>query len=95
MTIASHWWLIQPATNSLNIDYVNGERIDPFPKNNGYMTPYFLWGNGTNVASIRVDWLEYIDYEIDKGIYPYKDTSYLVMDAGRWTYPENSTPLMA
>jgi len=95
MTIESHWWLIQPATNSLNIDKVNGERIDQFPKNNGYMTPYFLWGNGTHIASIRVDWLEYIDYEIDKPLYPYLDTSYLVMDAGRWTYPENFTPLTA
>lgn len=84
MTIKSHPWLIQPATNSINI--VGGERIDPFPKMNfDRMTPYFLWGLGTNQGTLRADWFE----PVAMTSYPYKPFR-VTGDVNRW-YPDWST----
>lgn len=73
MTLESHWWLIGAATSSINI--VGGEQVNPWPKMNGSrMTPYFLWGLGTNVGSIRADWLEPLPADLVKPAYPYLKT---------------------
>lgn len=83
MTIASHWWLIQSATNSLNI--TGGERIDPFPKMVGdRMTPYFLWGLGTNVGYLPSGWFEPLPDDLAKPAYPYWKSTSQVADIDRF-----------
>jgi len=82
MTLESHWWLIGAATSSINI--IGGEQVNPWPKMNGSrMTPYFLWGLGTNVGSIRADWLEPLPADLVKAAYPYWKT-WGVADVGRF-----------
>lgn len=82
MTIESHWWLIGAATNSVNTDTVNAEKVDPFPlMAGGRMTPYFLWGLGTTVGTIRADWLEPLPADLVKPAYPYWKT-WAVADVG-------------
>lgn len=69
MTLDSHWWLIQAATNSLNVP--GGEIIDPFPKMAGNrMTPYFLWGLATDTGYLPAAWFESIA-GLTKRAYPY------------------------
>lgn len=66
------FWLVQPATNSVNVDTVNKEKIDPFPKMAGNrMTPHFLWGMGTKIGTIRADWIKPLTYKVTKPAYPY------------------------
>lgn len=71
ITWATHWWLIMPATNSLNLDG-GKERIDPFPKMAGDRdTPWPLMGYGTSRGTIQRDWLKILPKGIKKPAYPY------------------------
>ena len=70
MTLDSHWWLIQAATNSLNVP--GGEIIDPFPKMAGNrMTPYFLWGLGVDTGYLPAAWFQPLPDDLVKRAYPY------------------------
>lgn len=87
MTLDSHWWLIQAATNSLNV--AGGEIIDPFPKMAGNrMTPYFIWGLGTDTGYLPAAWFEPIA-GLTKRAYPYWKTG-SVADIDRFA---DRTPL--
>lgn len=82
MTLDSHWWLIQAATNSLNVP--GGEIIDPFPKMSGNrMTPHFLWGLGTDIGYLPAAWFEPLPADIAKRAYPYWKSG-SVSDIGRF-----------
>lgn len=82
MMLESHWWLIGAATSSRNV--AGGEQVNPWPLTNGSrITPYFLWGLGTNVGSIRAEWLEPLPADIAKAAYPYLNT-WAVADLNRF-----------
>lgn len=65
------FWLFYAAPNSVNIGPID-ERIDPFPKMyNDWDTYWPLMGYGVKTQTIKRDWLEVLDFEVVKGMYPY------------------------
>lgn len=74
-TLLTNWkedfWLFFAAPNSLNVG-PKDERIDPFPKMYQDWDTYWpLMGYGVTTQTIERDWIEVLEFEPDKGMYPY------------------------